>query len=303
MTAVVTEPADRLALYLTSAIGLRPVEIARRQPRYFAASRAVAQHLLRAVQTLWQADVVPDLLGRAPAAVACVQPGTVPAEDLMAAALGERSRRLREHVQHCAGCAVLTERYAAGLRALAAALFRFDCPPPLALGEHVAGGLPAARHEEVAAHLGRCPHCAAEQASIAGFLATDDPAALTALPGAVREVVASFEAAASRWPRGRRPATLVFTADDVRLTLHPQPADKPRDQVLLLGFAEQAGQPLSGLAGASVHLLRGADTIGRTTIDAIGSFQLGPAPQDRYTLQVTVGALRLVVHPLDLMLT
>lgn len=255
----------------------------------------------------------------------CIRPGEISDDDLMAYAAGDRPSRVRAHVRDCPRCAAVAAGYAADEERLGRLLFRFDCPSALALGEYHLGLLPAATSRRIAAHLTHCPHCAAELATAAGFL--DDPsmaapAAAAARPprgpraARVRRVAqqALERIVAQLLPEPLQPAavmrgqsrpaaavTLRYAAGDLRLTLHPQPADRPRGQVQLLGFAEQQGAELASLTGVTARLLDRDDRAAATAvIDEIGNFILGPVAPGRYTLELTLPSHLVIVPDLSL---
>jgi hypothetical protein len=232
----------------------------------------------------------------------------------MAYADGERPRRVREHVRACAACAATVAEYAATVERLGSVLFRFDCPTGLELGEYHLALMPESQRRRVAAHLARCPHCAAELATAAGFL-DDAPAAAPAEPlgrRARREVRAALQrivaqlvpppAPAVAGLRGAAdPVTWRYAAGDLTLTLHPQPADRPRGQFQVLGFVEQRDAALDSLTGVPARLVDDAGaTVATTVVDEIGNIIVGPAPAGRYTLELTLPD-RIVVVP-DLVL-
>jgi anti-sigma factor RsiW len=242
----------------------------------------------------------------------CVRPGEISDDDLIAYAAGDRPARVRAHVRDCPRCAAVAAGYAADEDRLGRLLFRFDCPSALALGEYQLGMLPAATSRRIAAHLTRCPHCAAELATASGFL--DDAgaaapsgqrmgrAARQALERIVAQLIPEPLAPAVGLRGGPRPVTLRYSADDLRLTLHPQPADRPRGQMQLLGFAERQGAELAGLTGVKARLLdRDGRTAATAAVDEIGNFILGPVVPGDYTLELILPN-RLVIVP-DLPLT
>jgi hypothetical protein len=251
----------------------------------------------------------------------CVRPGEISDDDLIAYAAGDCPARVRAHVRDCPRCAAVAAGYAADEERLGRLLFRFDCPSALALGEYQLGTLPAATSRRIAAHLTRCPHCAAELATASGFL--DDAGAATpaavappaapsgqrmgraarqALERIVAQLIPEPLAPAVGIRGGSRPVTLRYSAADLRLTLHPQPADRPRGQMQLLGFAERQGAELSGLTGVKARLLdRDGRTAATAAVDEIGNFILGPVVPGDYTLELILPN-RLVIVP-DLPLT
>ncbi len=62
-------------------------------------------------------------------------------------------------------------------------LYRQDCPEVMVLGEYQLGLLAEVEAAHLAAHLERCPHCQAELARLADFLAEDASLAAPAAPG------------------------------------------------------------------------------------------------------------------------
>ncbi|MCK6623699.1 MAG: hypothetical protein DPW09_02065 [Anaerolineae bacterium] len=87
-----------------------------------------------------------------------------------------------EHVQNDGD--ILNQSDAEKLEAgLVAALYRQDCPAVIELGEYQLGLVNEATATRLAAHLERCPHCQAELARLADFLAEDASLAAPAAPG------------------------------------------------------------------------------------------------------------------------
>jgi hypothetical protein len=241
----------------------------------------------------------------------CIRPGEISDDDLIGYAAGEQTRRVRDHVRACPRCAAVAAQHAADENRLGRALFRFDCPTAMELGEYQLGMLPVSTVRRISAHLASCPHCTAELATASAFLDAPEPTssravdALGAVAGTLRHVVAQLlsspqPAAALRG--GGRPVTLVYGADDLTLTLHPQAADRPRGQVQLLGFVEQRGANLDSLAGSRVRLLAGPTTAATAIIDEIGNFMVGPVPQATYDLEVTTSTMQVVIPDLQLVM-
>lgn len=241
--------------------------------------------------------------------VECVRPGEVSEDELVGHAAGESSRRVNNHVRACHHCASIVASYQTFERRLVQALYRLDCPSSMTLGEYAMGLLPISNRRQVEAHLAACPHCSAELATADGFLEdapnqtapVDEPGEdlVTSLGSAIRRIIAQLVSAPSTTPavalRGGRPITLVYTAADTTLTLHPQAADRPRGQVQLLGFVHREQAALDAFDGAQVRLLGGSELIGLTTVDEIGNFILGPVAPGEYDLELTSGDQQIVV--------
>lgn len=240
----------------------------------------------------------------------CIEPGAVTDDDLVAYAAGERPRRVRAHVQACAACAAAVARCVAIEDQLGQALFRFDCPTGLELGEYHLDLLAEGARRRVAAHLTRCPHCMAELATAQGFFDRAASAAPAEPPGrrarqaaraALERVVAQLiplPMATAAGLRGTGTAvTWRYEAGDLTLTLHPQPADRPRGQHQVLAFVERRDADLDSLSDVPVRLVDAAGvTVAATTIDMIGNFIIGPAPAGAYMLELTLPE-RIVVVP------
>lgn len=301
VAAALPEPAPRLALYLTAVADLRPQAIARRRPDVFPSAATVYSALGLALTSL-RAD--PALAAHLPSEAtgaeppsACVQPGAVDDEALIAAASGELGRRVREHLQSCPRCAALVAAYQRDLQHVRARLFRADCPTPLELGRHALDQEAPERRAAITAHLAGCSYCAAELATATGYLDAPAAVSLGALGGLRRLVALPLpvrEGAGRRW----RAITLRYTAAEFTLTLHPQPATKPKGRLQLLGFVERAGATLESLGGGQVRLLHRGTVTSRATLDEIGSFSLGPVEPGSYDLEIATSAGTLVVPSL-----
>jgi hypothetical protein len=285
LAARLPDRRQQRAVYLAVVSGLRPRAIARQRPEIFPTAVAATQALRLGLDTLRTEQETPD-------APACVAPGALDDDDLVAAASGETSRRVREHLRDCPSCAARAAAYREQLDRLRAGLFRADCPAPSVVGRYAAGRLSPTGTD--AGHIARCLICQAEAATAAGFLDTPPTEDLLLLRRLRRVVARPLPAA-----RGRRGAiSLRYEAGDVSLTLHPQRADKPRDQIQILGFVEQAGATLASLAGAPVRLLARGQLVARARLDTIGSFTLGPVAPGSYDLEVDTSEGVIVVPSL-----
>ena len=231
----------------------------------------------------------------------CIRPGEIDDDAVVGYASGERDPRVVAHLRACARCAALAERFTHAESILGHTLFRFDCPPGMNLGEYHLNLLPAPRRAAIEAHLRVCPHCAAELATAAGFLAEPGAPAprplhpLGDLQDRLRRVVAQLVTPPrpALALRGAQPAATVYTAEDLTLTL--QSLVEPSGQVQLLGLVEHEQEDFAVMTGALARLLSNQTTMD-TTIDAAGNFVIGPVPAGRYDLHLSA-ADRLVIVP------
>jgi hypothetical protein len=97
-------------------------------------------------------------------------------------------------------------------RTLHAVLYRYECPPALALSDYQMQILSKTDQGEIAAHVAQCPHCRAELQRLAAFLAPD-----TALLG-------WREAGGFIWQRFQeKGAILIRILQEALLPLPPHP--------------------------------------------------------------------------------
>jgi hypothetical protein len=243
----------------------------------------------------------------------CSRPNEISDDELTTYAGGEPTRRVREHLRECGRCAGFVAELQRAENRLGRALFRVDCPTALELGEYRLGLLPISTQRRLEAHLANCPHCSAELATADGYLTELQPVRPVATPAdqplgqKVRRIIAELLRPARPAPavalRGRgRSATLLYQAETVKLTLHPQPAERPRHHLQLLGFVEEAERPLDGLAGGRVRLQPTEGSANSAVIDEIGNFIIGPVPPGQYELEITLGERQIVVPELQLMM-
>ena len=175
---------------------------------------------------------------------------------------------------------------------LGRALFRFDCPSPLTLGEYDLELLGPEQRTAIAQHVLECHHCAEELALLRSFMASE-PDWSPGLATQLRRLVAGLVA-----PRGRSlqpglaglrdlevaPAA-IYRAEDLSISLSRGPDER---EVSGLVTRDRVGP--EELAGAEVHLLA-ADGSRQVA-------QLGPAGDFGF-LDVPAGAFDLELRLLD----
>jgi hypothetical protein len=257
----------------------------------------------------------------------CIAPGAIRDEELLAYLAGEKVRPfVIQHLTTCRHCADQLASYKRLEATLTARLYRWDCPPGLVLGEFQLGLLNKEMAAAVSHHLSRCPRCAGEVASLAGFLASDplltpdaampelapEAGNLHTLAGAkravervreqareqVRRVIASLVPQQPRfaYQRGTDYATAAwprrYRAEDITISLQVERDTKKRDMAQLIGFVTRSGFALETLHGTEVFLLpqSGADTLPvaplRQAIDELGNFIFPSVTTGIYTLEL-----------------
>src|SRR5947209_9359815 len=240
----------------------------------------------------------------------CTKPGAIRDEELLAYLSGENVRPFV--VQHLAECQRCSSQMAAYRRielALTSKLYRWDCPPSQVLGEYQLGLLSKELTAAVKNHLGLCPLCAAEVATLTEFLEDDlvlvervvapeisVPAFSPkqnhrSVPGlqdalerlreqsraGMRRIAATLLPQQPRlaYQRDVAQATLWprrYTAEDVSISIQVEQGTKRRDAVELIGFVTRHGQALEVLKGTLVLLSSAANTVYTQNIDELGNF-------------------------------
>jgi anti-sigma factor RsiW len=104
----------------------------------------------------------------------CSKPGAIRDEELLAYLAGEKVRPfVVQHLAECQRCAAQLAAYQRIELTLTSKLYRWDCPPSQVLGEYHLGLLSKELTAAVKNHLGLCPLCAAEVATLTEFLEND----------------------------------------------------------------------------------------------------------------------------------
>lgn len=162
--------------------------------------------------------------------------------------------------------------------ALRGRLFRATCPDSLELGEYFSERLPAPRRAQIATHLESCPHCQQELNSLATFLDELAPELEYSLRERMRVVVARLlpQGGGMQPPlgapllagvRGGGDAPLLYTAEEVQVTLEVVPGLEQPEQQALVGLMVGVAA-----AGWEAHLMREEEVLARTGVDELGNF-------------------------------
>lgn len=125
----------------------------------------------------------------------CSSPPQLTDDQLSAVLDGQPDPSVSTHLARCAWCAGRLDRARHIEQRLAAALQRWDCPPPDRLRDYHLACLSPSEASAIAAHLSQCPHCSTELAILSDFLES------TATP-AVRPVYLPPRPPGPRWRVG-----------------------------------------------------------------------------------------------------
>lgn len=230
----------------------------------------------------------------------CRDPGTVTRDDLLARAAGQTDPRIAAHLSVCPACRAEAAAYARLDHALAATLFRADCPSAMTLGEVALELLSPEEATPVRAHAALCPHCAAELAEFVEVARTDP--LIDGRPGPVRRILAKLlpagaPRAAALALRGAADAgTRTYSADDITIVLSVglESMGPPRRWSLVGLVLDQSGTglPLEGMG----RLSRGMEAIAEAGLDEIDGMTFTGLSKGVYTLELTLGDRIIVVN-------
>jgi hypothetical protein len=177
-------------------------------------------------------------------------------------------------------------------RQLRSALYRFDCPSPLAIGEYELKVSSTAHHIQVAQHVLSCDECTAELGLLRTYL-TRTPAAPQSIVERLRRVVArlitpppGLALAGVRHTSGNQ--VQIVEAGDLLLTIGPGIQASPGRASILGLFVD------SPLVEGRVELIATEGVRRETTLDELGGFEFSELPEGTYDLQIELQD-RLVV--------
>jgi hypothetical protein len=180
-------------------------------------------------------------------------------------------------------------------RQLRDSLYRFDCPSPLAIGEHeLKIGLPA-EHVQLAQHLLACKDCTTELRTLRAYLAlaprSDAPSVLERVKRVVARLITLPPGLSLAGVRDATPNRVqVFEADDLILTIGPG-LQGPPGLGSILGLFEVVGH---AFGRSRVELISQNGGRRETTLDDFGGFEFSELPEGTYDLQIQLPD-RLVV--------
>lgn len=269
----------------------------------------------------------------------CLEPGAIHDEELFAYLAGEKVRPLVEqHLTICQYCANRLAEYRRLELTLSGKLFRWDCPPAQVLGEYQLGMLSKELSAAVQNHLGMCVHCAAEVASLTGFLANDPmlvepvPQIAVSMPltassnnhnrhpaqnvkdvidnvrerssAGIRRIAATLMPPAPRlaFQRGESAQAALwprrYTAEDISISVQVDRGTSRRDALQLIGFVTRKDVALESLQGVPVQLVSQADAQYKQNIDELGNFVFSSIAPATYTLELQFPESTIVIDEL-----
>jgi hypothetical protein len=187
-----------------------------------------------------------------------------------------------------------------GLRRI---LYRFDCPPPLTIGEYVLDLLGALPRTEVARHVLDCSLCDEELTVARAFLATDLVVPTSGAWHELRRVFASLLKPAARpaygMTRGGEPSGgWEYRAGPVKIVVGAV-RGKRRGTISVDGLILHDYAPPESLADREVTLSQTAQPqlpVQTTRTDDLGSFAFEDVVSGTYRLEVTFTEEVIVVE-------
>lgn len=269
----------------------------------------------------------------------CLEPGAVHDEELFAYLAGEKVRPLVErHLTTCQYCANRLAEYRRLELTLSSKLFRWDCPPTQVLGEYESGMLSKELGAAVQNHLSICVLCAAEVASLTGFLA-NDPMLVESVPQiavsvpltaasnnhnhhpvqnvkgvidnmrersrtGIRRIAATLMPPAPRlaFQRGESAQAALwprrYASEDISISVQVDRGTSRRDALQLIGFVTRKDVALESLQGIPVQLVSQADAQYKQSIDELGNFVFSSVAPATYTLELQFPESTIVIDEL-----
>ncbi len=228
----------------------------------------------------------------------CSSPEAVTTDEIVAYVDGDAPPRVVEHIESCPSCKAEARRYARTQARLKAALHRFDCPSPQALGEYNLGLVSVEDRTRIAAHVLECPACADELGTLRAFLS--DRAAKPEARGVIaglRRIVATLATPSptGAWAGLRGSAmgpSLTYLTEDLTISLNAVEGERPSLWSLLGLVVDPDGATLA--AGGEAHLFGPSGESLAATVDELGNFAFASLRSGRYRLEVSL-ADRVVV--------
>ena len=239
----------------------------------------------------------------------CVAPDAIQDWELEAYGDGEAGTHVAEHLARCPACRARLAELVCFEQHLHQTLYRFDCPSANRLRDYYWGFLPANECQQVEAHLDACPHCRAELADLAGFVASERAQPSSTLLTRARQAAAQMHLVVAQlispgWSpvpalRGEIRDVLLFDAEGIALSVNLE--QEVTGTYTLFG---QVLSPAPIAAGSYARLtVREKETAAvpvRAALDTNGAFALPDLQPAVYQLVIHLPEQRIVVPTLAL---
>jgi hypothetical protein len=178
-------------------------------------------------------------------------------------------------------------------RQLRSALYRLDCPSPLAIGEYELKISSAGHQVQVAQHVLSCNECTTELGLLRTYLTTQPTLAaphsvVQRLKRVIARLITPSPSVSLAGVRGGGNQVQIVEAGDLLLTIGPGTHASPGLTSILGLFV--GGAPLEG----RVELVASDGVRRDTNLDELGGFEFSELPVGTYDLQVELQD-RLVV--------
>lgn len=234
----------------------------------------------------------------------CSTPPQLTDDQLSATLDGDADASIADHLACCPWCAARLEHARHLEQRLATTLSRWNCPSPERIGDYHLGLLDPVDSGAIAAHLSRCPQCAAELDDLVHFLppAPEPPvqAFVIARPQPApfrraRELIAQI------MPRplglavrsGASSVPLLASAGSAMLMITVEPSDNPN--LALIGHL--AAQEADRWYGALVELRSAEALMATAVLDDSGGFRCEPIPPGPVRLRISAADGVAIVVP------
>lgn len=234
----------------------------------------------------------------------CITPPALTDAVLLRYLDGEASEGTLEHLAACSTCRVRADELATIQGYLVRKLFRTECPPPLLLAEFRENMLPKKKAKQIRTHLDECPHCRAEQESMAAYLETLRPNLEYSPAERVRVLVGrlanKLEGISTSGPdlvpqpvrlRGGPTPTRVYLAGEYQVVFELEPDRQVSSAWSLNGLL--IGEDPQGWSAA---LTQAGQEVKQSTVSAAGNFVLEGISPGTYDLTLSKELERILIY-------
>ncbi len=247
--------------------------------------------------------------------MSCALPPELTDAALLSYLDGEADPGIVQHLDRCPFCRQRAVELGNFEKSLTARLFRATCPPALELGEYHMGLLPAPDAGRIASHVDECPHCTADLAVIAAYIAQPDPLPARDVLGPVKERVqvliarlvsggramGALGTPGPAWApalagvRGADAGPMIYEAGETQIMIELQGDRQPASRVSLFGLIQGPEE----FDGALVRVWQDDQVIATGAVDEVGNFVLMGLEPGQYLLTIGEAPLEIQIPRLD----